>query len=226
MTLPWGSNRFDQAAAHVVGGGGGGGGSGSGWGDHGTWLASPTTTVVTNDTITGSDTSGLAQVRGTQGHAIGTGKWYFEIKLLTAPGSNILDIGLLDATVAAGTGLNNTDIGFGCANSCNDGHARSGAEPGGVNIGSAITLANNDILGVAFDSDNGFHYLSQNGTYFLSGNPASGGSGTGHVGGYNLPSLRTYYPNIAIWALVNAVAQLITTDAAFAHKPTGYLAWG
>lgn len=210
--------------------------SASVWGDRGTFLDLSTTTI-TNDTVTSHDTSGFSTARGTLAHS--TGKFYFEVKILSAPGANLFYIGLLDSKLATGAALDQGGAGISntvCTN-CNDGTA-SAAEVGfgcaGVNVGSGITLANNDILGVAFDATNGFHYLSKNGTFLTVGgvasDPTSGVFGTGHIGVYTSTANGTgFYPQVSIWGLVNAVAQLITDPSVIAtggRLPSGYTAWG
>lgn len=196
--------------------------SGSGWGDHGTQITL-STTVITNDTITANNNASFTAARGTQSHS--TGKFYFELKLITAPSANAIHIGLLDNTVATGASMDTQTLANGVSTYCNDGNAQvDGGSVSGVNLGSAVSLTSGDILGIAFDADHGFHYFSQNGTYFLSGDPSSGASGTGHVGAYTLA--RNYYPRASIWGLVNCTVQLVTAAGALAHLPAGYTAWG
>lgn len=196
----------------------------SGWGDHGTWI-DLSTTVVTNDTMTSNNTSNYSTARGSQARQ--TGKYYCEFKLITAPGANLLFLGLLDASVATGSAMDTQGLDQGVSTQFNDGTARvdgAGGEVAGVNLGSGVTLTPGDIIGIAYDGTNGFHYLSQNGTYFLSGDPTSGASGTGHVAAYT--PVRNYYPRCSIWGLVNCSVQLITGSGALAHLPSGYTAWG
>lgn len=195
--------------------------SGSGWGDHGTWIDLSTTTV-SNDTMTSNNTSDFSAARGTQGYS--TGKHYFEIKALTAPGANAVHVGLLDASVATGASMNSFTLANGGSTYFNNGNAQiDGTGITGVNIGAGITLANNDVVGVAFDADNGFHYLALNNAWFLSGDPTSGALGTGHVVAYT--TVRTYYPRADLWGLVNGILQLKTVSFTYT-PPTGYSAWG
>jgi hypothetical protein len=220
MTLPWTSCRVDNAAAHVVGGGGS---SASGWGTNGSWL-SVTTTTVANDTVTSNNTTDFAIARGSQAHS--TGKYYFEVLVVSAPSADAMHIGLLDGTASAG-GMNQTNVVNGICTYCNNGTALRDGSSGTVgqaDVGSAVTLSNGTILGIAFDADNGFHYLSKNGTFLLSGDPSSGATGTGHIGVYSgSPSM---YPRISLWGLVNGVLQLVTGAGALAYLPSGYTAWG
>jgi hypothetical protein len=205
----------------------GGGSSASVWGDHGSYLALSTTSI-TNDTVTAIDNSSFASVRGTQFHT--TGKYYYEVKLLTAPSADALYIGILDDQ-SGPAGMNSPGLVRSVTTYCNDGTGTAaGSGLSAVNIGSAATLTTNDILGIAFDADNGFHYFSRNGTYFLSGNPTSGSAGSGSIGTYTGLALGpNYYPTVAVWGLVNCVVQLITGASAIAsggRLPSGYTAWG
>lgn len=203
--------------------------SGSGWGDHGTQITLSTTSIA-NDTLTANSTTSFSTTRGTQFHT--TGKFYYEVKLLTAPGANALFIGLVDAHEANGAPLDSQNIQDGVHSYFNDGTTLvndSTSGLAGVNIsGAGVTITNGDILAVAYDATNGFHYLAQNNTYFLGGDPTSGGSGTGHVGAYTGAGLGlNMYPSVSIWGLVNAVVQLVTGAGALTYAPpSGYSAWG
>lgn len=197
--------------------------AGSGWGDHGTWLDLSTTTI-TNDTVTSNNTSGYASARGTQARS--TGKNYFEVKLLTAPPADAMHIGILDNSVATGSGMDTNSLANGSSNYLNNGNANGGGTGiTGVNLGAGVTLANNDILAIAFDATNGFHYLAQNNVWLLSGDPTSGATGTGHVAAYSAGG--SYYPWVTLWATVNGVLQLVTRASDFTYTPpSGYSAWG
>lgn len=203
--------------------------SGSGWGDHGTEIDLSTTTI-TNDTATSNSTLGFSTVRGTVAHGT-TGKYYFEVKLLTAPPADALYIGLLDAATGTGAAMDTQVVNNGISTYCNDGTAHADGAIGlaGVNKGSACALAGNDILGIAYDATNGFHYLSQNCTFLtisgVVGDPTSGALGTGHVGAYTSTAATTdFYPRVSIWGLVNGVVQL-KTAALTCSLPAGYSAW-
>lgn len=203
--------------------------SGSGWGDHGTQITLSTTSI-TNDTLTANSNSSFATTRGTQLHT--TGKFYYEVKLLTAPAVNALFIGLVDAHEANGAPMDTQNVPDGIHSYFNDGSTQVNDTTSGlvgVNIsGAGVTLSNGDILAVAYDATNGFHYLAQNNVWFLSGDPTSGATGTGHVGAYSGGGLGlNMYPSVSIWGLVNGVVQLITGSGALTYTPpTGYSAWG
>ncbi len=201
--------------------------SASAWGDKGTWI-DLSTTAIANDTATSNSTMGFASVRGTQGYDVGSGgKHYYEVKLLTAPAADAMHIGLLDATTATGVAMNTETLINGAGTYCNNGNSivgQTGGDPTGVNLGAGCGLSTNDVLGVAFDATNGFHYLAKNNVWYISGDPTSGATGTGHIGAY--VTVRTYYPWITIWGLVNAVAQIVTTTGSLTYTPpTGYSAW-
>ena len=117
-----------------------------------------------------------------------SGKYYFEVKYLTA--TNYSGIGVLNAfkTKNIGTGTLNTYYG---SNDDSVGYwggvptiYYGGSDVGGGNYGSAASQ--NDIVGCAVDLDNGYIYWSVNGSYLNSGSPTSGSSGTG---GYALSNI-------------------------------------
>ena len=49
-----------------------------------------------------------------------------------------------------------------------------------------------NIIGLAYDLDNGKFYVSVNGTFVLSGDPTSGATGTGAIG--DIPTGKLYLP--------------------------------
>lgn len=199
---------------------GGGGGGSSVWGDHGTFMSLTTTTQANDTASLNISSNNWSTVRGTQGYS--TGKHYFEVKVLTTGGD--FDVGLIDATTANGAGLDDRlAINIVTNSQFNGASQNNGSGLAGVNIGSALGAANNDIFGVAFDATNGFHYLALNNTWFLSGDPTSGATGTGHVGSYS--TVRTYYPAISLWGLIGGVMQIKTSGLTYA-VPSGYTAWG
>lgn len=216
--LTTGAGRFAAAAAP----------SSSVWGDHGTQI-DLSTTAITNDTMTANGNGSFATARGTQFRS--TGKYYYEVKLLTAPGVNALFIGLMDDTTANGAPMDSQNVQNGNKTYGNDGTKLIDGGNGGfagVDLGSAITMSNGDVLAVAYDATNGFHYLAQNNVWFLSGDPTSGASGTGHVGAYTGAGAGlNLRPAVSIWGLVNAVVQLVTGAGSLTYTPpTGYTAWG
>lgn len=188
------------------------------WGDHGTNV-SLSTTAIANDTATGLASSN-SSVRGTQART--SGKFYFEVKVLSAPGTALFTIGMMDDTTASGAAMDASLLANSAGHTMFNGTDQSNGWTG-VNLGAAFSLANNDILGVAADFTNQFYYLSKNNTYFLSGDPTSGATGTGAVGNGARTNAR---PMLTVWGASNGVYQLITGAGSILNLPTGYTAWG
>jgi len=121
------------------------------------------------------------------------GKWYFEIKCQAS--SDYERFGIVDADAmnkqsADGryddTGYNSRGYGYG-----SDGQkTNNGGSPSWGNSWDA-----GDILGCAYDLDNGKLYFSKNGTWQESGDPTSGGTGTGSA--YDIDTGYFYIPALA-----------------------------
>lgn len=113
--------------------------AGSGWGDHDLGNNTLSTTTISNDTVTagGSD---WGSARGTQGRS--TGKYYFEVEILTRPDDDFrFMIGLLDGTTAGGS-FNRYIGNFpnGVANSAGTGQSFfSGSGFGGFDLSGLLT---------------------------------------------------------------------------------------
>jgi len=222
----WLPNQFQPNHAALFTSSGGGGGSGSVWGDHGTNVAL-TTTTITNDTAAGTAGS-YSAVRGTLAHTT-TGKYYFEVKVLTAPASSIVQIGVMDDTTANGASMDNApgstpkssgNTGF---NGNHDGNVWNGND-----TGAGWSLVDGDVLGYALDLDGGgaggFGYLAKNNVWFLSGVPTSGAAGTGNVANNVIGNAR---PAMWVFGSVGGLYKLVTTSGAFTYTPpSGYAAWG
>jgi len=192
--------------------------AGSVWGDHGTNSVLSTTTIA-NDTVTGLASS-VSTVRGTQAYS--TGKHYFEVKVLTAPVTPIFNFGLMDNTTANGAAMDADLLANSVGNNIFNGNQASNGW-NGTNLGGAVSLADNDVLGFALDSTNEFYYVSLNTVWYLSGDPTSGATGTGAVGNGGMPGAR---PMLTVWGASNGIYQLITgSNINPAHIPSGYTAW-
>ena len=102
-----------------------------------------------------------------------TGKWYAECKAIDVNGgtSGTL-IGVGTEANLASTYLSATTSGWGYR--CQTGNIQNGAG----NEAYGDTWAEDDIIGVALDMDNGAVYMSKNGTFQDSGDPTSGASKT------------------------------------------------
>jgi Concanavalin A-like lectin/glucanases superfamily len=155
--------------------------------------ARPTYTILSNnnyDVVSSAD-SQTAGVRATKG--LSAGKFYFEIKALTAPGYTTF--GISNSTYD----LTNTYVGQGAGS--------AGIRPDGVLAFSASsfgTISNpftassgliNDVYGFAVDMDNKRMWVSRNNTWYGTGspNPATG----------TAPNL-TAIPAVAVFPVINA----------------------
>ena len=184
-------------------------------------------TTIANDTVTGTASS-FSSVRGTLAHS--SGKHYFEIKVLTAPTSPLLIVGIMDNTTATGSAMDDNAIIASAGNSIFNGNPfTDGSGYNGVSLGTAINLVDGDVLGYAADHDAGiittinFGYLALNNVWYLSADPTSS-SGTGSVANGALAGAR---PMLSVWGASNGLYQLITTTGAFTYSPpSGYVAWG
>ena len=142
----------------------------------------PITLTNSNLTITQGNT--WRSVLGT--HGVSSGKWYYEMK--TVNDAYYLYLGWAGGSHKMDTypSTNNT----GAAMRIDEGkayHDQTGTNEI-VNLGA--TMNNNDIVGVAFDADNGRIWWSKNGSW-LQGNPATGAS---PVFDSQIPAGETYFP--------------------------------
>ena len=135
---------------------------------------------------------------------LSTGKCYFEAKLLQAT-ETVIAYSLDSVTpffTATGYTLDSSATYGLYINGSDNLYAIVGGTNQNNNLGS---VSNNDIIGVAFDFDNGKFYFSKNGSWLNSGDPTSGATGTGSFG--NLPS-GTYLPSIsnASWSISSSTS--------------------
>jgi len=149
--------------------------------------------------------------------AVNGGKWYWEVKILSRQNTGLCMIGVIETD----TYTNHHDTGdsatigsnhFGHHSNSVGYYSTNGVHPSDPNDGRLIVGPSNtvvqsgydafttdDIIGVAFDADNGKIYWSKNGTWQNSGDPTSGSTGTG---AHSLTMTRTnggryfYYPAI------------------------------
>jgi len=109
-----------------------------------------------------------------------SGKWYFELKV---GDGNAFMTGMVamphKAPDSAGAYVDDDGL-YGISN--------NGAKTvAGSDTSSAVnSVTTNDIVGMAFDLDNGKFYMSKNGTWQNSGDPTSGATGTGSLGNISL----------------------------------------
>jgi hypothetical protein len=124
-----------------------------------------------------------------------TGKWYFEAKLITIGSGAMFGIASVDEIAQVyNTGFNVGEGTYQYAYNANGNKKSADSETAFGN-----TYTSGDIMGCAFDLDNGKIYFAKNGTWENSGDPTSGSTGTGAAysvttgGGYPYtPSLATY----------------------------------
>ena len=108
-----------------------------------------------------------------------SGKFYFETKMTGSVSFGGSTIGIADydnVNIANSTtwfGSDSNYLGFYGGGSLKVIRNGSNNDYGTLNV--------NDIIGFAFDIDNGFAYISRNGTWLNSGDPTSGSTGTGNV---------------------------------------------
>jgi len=123
-------------------------------------------------------------VRGTLG--VSSGKWYWEAKYAAAYATLW---GMQDPEL--GLGWNNNGYWFTASGSY--GVDQSGSKTiNGSTSSSFSAMSAGNIIGLAYDLDNGKFYVSVNGTFVTSGDPTSGATGTGAIG--DIPTGKFYLP--------------------------------
>jgi len=113
---------------------------------------------------------------------VSKGKWYYEVKKI----SNDATVGIYAAehvganigyTSVWGSAWNNLMLG--CFTQTGNAHS------GTASTSYGDSLADDEILGVALDLDNGAIYFSEEGTFYDSGDPTSGASKTGAASNFS-----------------------------------------
>ena len=133
--------------------------------------------ITTN--VQGSDPYGQVEF-GT--FAVNKGKWYFEVKNISAGSGGKMGLGINEKW-ELNTYINgHNNIGsVGNAFYSNQGDIKIGSG----SDESATAYGNNIIIGVAFDLDNSKIYFHREGTYQRSGDPANGTGGATLTSSYN-----------------------------------------
>ena len=130
-----------------------------------------------------------------------TGKWYAEFKITGTASSIYPQIGVVhlrDAdrpnNAAPQAGYSSSMI-FGSLSGIYMANGNKQINNSSSSFGNSFTT--NDIIGVAFDADNGAVYFSKNGTFQNSGNPASGSSKTGALLTWTPSDTIEHYMSVA-----------------------------
>ena len=115
-----------------------------------------------------------------------TGKWYWENIWANTTSTAYLGIGTAATSLSANLGSSST--GYSYNPNGNKFNNNSSSSYGN-------TFTNGDVIGVAFDSDNGKLYFSKNGTWQASGDPVAGTNAafTGLTSGPYFPMCSVYF---------------------------------
>jgi len=114
--------------------------------------------------------------------AVNKGKWYFEVKNISAGGGGKMGLGINERweTNQYFNGHNNIgSVGNALYSNQGDIKIGNGSDQ------TATSYTDNDIIGVAFDLDNSKVYFHKNGSYQRSGDPANGTGGDTLTSSYN-----------------------------------------
>ena len=125
-------------------------------------------------------------------------------------------------------------INYGTAQTAGLYRVTGNAFKGTTDLGNFITPANNDIIGVGFDADNGSLYFWQNGTAVNSGNAVVTGLDTSktwtpfhnaHVGGNSTTSQANFGNGYFGTTAVSSAGTNASGNGIFEYDvPTGYTA--
>ena len=163
------------------------------------------TPAFSNGNLTSTFDNGGANEFALTSFGADTGKWYAEVKWISAHGNGATATGILDMAYTGTADPNNAVTNafgyFGSGTKNVSGTASSYGD----------SYADGDIIGIAIDMDNNKLYFSKNGTFQNSGDPTTGSTGTGAIGivaGVTYGIFATDYNN--------QVAELNTGSPAFA----------
>jgi hypothetical protein len=170
--------------------------------------------TLTNGNLLASRTSASWASSRTTIQGITSGKWYFECQTTSTIGaSNYPMIGWAWNKQSLSSFVGQDAYGYGCS-------FFSGQKfNNNVNTNYGSAFATNDVMGIAFDADNGKIWFSKNGTWFASGDPVAGTNAafTGITG-------LVYSPTISLYGTSTSV-DVNFGQRAFAYTaPSGFKA--
>ena len=145
--------------------------------------------TTTNDYAAGASNSFFSTIGMT------SGKWYWEINVVTAPNSYILAGIAFDlsahqqGSTASQYNYSYTNLGYSYSGGGGIGNDGDGWTSTGYD-----TYAAGDILSFALDLDNDNFYVAKNGTWQNSADPESGATGTG---AFSIASGNTYFAAVS-----------------------------
>ena len=142
---------------------------------------------LTNGNLTMNQSNSYwRQLHGT--HGMTTGKFYYEAKTITD--QNYMYIGVADDFGDSENYTSSDNHSWALLTS--NGKAYHDQNGGGsISVDLNTTFTNKDVIGIAFDADNGRLWFSKNGTWLNSGAPASGSN---PVFDSAIPTGVTYFP--------------------------------
>ena len=142
---------------------------------------------LTNGNLTMNQSNSYwRQLHGT--HGMTTGKFYYEAKTITD--ENYMYIGVADDFGDSENYTSSDNHSWALLTS--NGKAYHDQNGGGsISVDLNTTFTNKDVIGIAFDADNGRLWFSKNGTWLNSGAPASGSN---PVFDSAIPTGVTYFP--------------------------------
>jgi len=122
------------------------------------------------------------------------GKWYMEVKFLSV---NVCYAGIIDMDKVGAAAQGNVDLSSSGTTGYNQVVYQTNYIYAGTSTSYGDDLSTNDIMGLAWDADNGALYLSINGTWQNSGDPTSGASKTNAID----ISGQSWYSDVTAWSL-------------------------
>ena len=104
-----------------------------------------------------------------------SGKWYWEVKCVDKAEVGInLNSDILQLSNDSTVGFNDANVKATALVTNSAGGSNDLRHNGGNETITSVSVADNDIISIAVDADNGKIWFVKNGTYFNSGDPAAG----------------------------------------------------